>query len=177
MDWPSVEDLGNLLDRPIPESKRARAAAILNTAAGAVEDATEQTLASASETALIDSDGTADVILPRWPVTAVTAVRTTRPPAAIPETAYTWSETGIITREHGCWPAGHRILEVTYTAGYEQLPTALAGVVLELAARVWANPVGAAGEQAGSYSIQWRAYGIELTAAQQRVIDRYRVNE
>ena len=177
MDWPGVAELAALLDRPIPEAKRPRAEAILKAAAGAVEDATGQTLASGSETILVDADGSADVILPRWPVTAVNTVRIIRPPATVPESGYTWSATGILTREGGCWPSGHRVLEVDYTAGYQTLPSALAGVALELAARVWANPVGAAGEQAGSYSIQWRAYGLELTAAQQRVIDRYRVNE
>jgi len=177
MEWPSAADLGTLLGQSIPTSKQPRATAILKAAAGAVEDSTGQTLPVSTETIVLDSDGSADVILPRWPITAVSAVRTTRPAAVVPETGYTWSATGILTREGGCWPAGHRLLDVTYTAGYETLPTALAGVVLELAARVWANPVGAAGEQAGSYSIQWRAYGMELTAAQQKVIDRYRVNE
>lgn len=178
MAWPTPLDLAVWMGRKtFGGDETTRAEQLLQAAIAVVEDAAEQRLTAGTDTLVVDADGGIQLLLPRWPVTAVDAVAeycggTWRDLTPVDD--YDWSSTGTLTRRGRRWPRADRSIRVTYTAGHDPIPPALVRVVLELAARGWANPTGAAGQQTGATNVQWRALGMEPTRGQQQIISRYR---
>lgn len=89
---------------------------------------------------------------------------------------YTWSAAGILTRCGACWPAHDQAVEVTYTAGFLIIPSALKRIELRLAAAGWSNPELLASESLGDHSRSYatEVLGMELTKADLRAISAYR---
>lgn len=179
MAWPTPAELAVWMGRDeLSDGETRRAQLLLDAAIGAVEDAAGQVLLLATDTLVLDGRGAEEILLPRWPVKAVTEVTEHRCgvwSVLDPVSDYSWSDTGGLARHHRCgWPARDRSVRVTYTAGHQKIPDALRRVVLELGARGWLNPAGAGGQQIGATNIQWRALGLELTRGQQQIVDRYR---
>ncbi|MGW4030751.1 hypothetical protein ACWEFL_15765 [Streptomyces sp. NPDC004838] len=185
----TTEELRRLLRHPEPftEDETATAALLLELALGAIEEEAGQALESATDTVVLDgpsrSDGayqsgtgTDRLILPRWPVTAVTSVEVDGEALVHGHTEdYTWSAAGVLTRVGGHWPSHDRAIEVVYTAGFTKLPTGLKRIGLRLAVGAWANPELLASETLGDHSRSFtaEALGMELTEADKRTVGAY----
>ncbi|HEX9991349.1 MAG TPA: hypothetical protein VGB14_00335 [Acidimicrobiales bacterium] len=85
------------------------------------------------DTATLDSYGRRRLQLPQLPVVDVTAVAVDGRSLLAGE--YTWDTAGGLWRP-GRWPTGGRIVTVTYSHGYEDVPAELVGVVCRIAYRM-----------------------------------------
>jgi hypothetical protein len=160
---------------------------LLDLARGVVEDETGQPLESSTDTVILDGPADDDhpyrtgtgvrrLILPRWPVTAITAVTILDDDQALAEGPdYTWSQAGMLTRRGGWWPSGDQVVEVTYTAGFLELPAGVRRIILRLAGAAWSNPEGLSQETLGDHSRTWsaEALGMELSNADRRTLSAY----
>ncbi|NUT96731.1 MAG: hypothetical protein HOY78_32390 [Saccharothrix sp.] len=180
MAYPTAEDLRRWLrhTEPFTPDETEAAELFLEGAVGAVEEEAGQALLQSTDTVTLDGTGTAKLILPRWPVTAVAEVIEDGELLAYGKDAdYTWSASGLLTRRCACWPHADQIVDVTYTAGFTVIPPSLKRIVLRLAAEVWSNPTGLASETIGDWARSWKLAGGtvgELTDADRRAINAYR---
>lgn len=179
------------LPDPLTPDEEAQAALLLELAEGTVEEETGQGLEQSADTVTLDgptaedgdyqqATGSKRLVLPRWPVTAVTSVTLTGDDQLLVHGAdrdYTWSAAGIITRRGAYWPAGDQVTEVVYTAGYSTIPKGVRRIVLRLAGTGWPNPGGAlTAETLGDHSRTFSAEGLgmELSEADKRTLGAYR---
>jgi hypothetical protein len=139
-------------------------------------------------TETVDASGGGLIALSSLMVTDVTAVEYRD---AFDHAAQAWqpvasgwdySEGGWLIRT-GCWPDGPRTVRVTYASGYDEPPGALGVVLAGVAARSEKIPTGVRSESAGGESVSYATVGGSedsgadgmLTAAERRVLDRYRL--
>lgn len=95
----------------------------------------------------LDSSGAQVVLLPNWPVLAVTSVVIDGQTASVSD--YEWSAVGALRRAGG-WPVGYRKVVVTYDHGYNPIPASVvSSVAAAVAARYDAIFPAAAGPAAG----------------------------
>lgn len=195
MAYATADELRLLLGMDTLTSEQTtRAELVLDLATGEVEDEVGQSLEEAEDTVVLDGPtlstrwheppgtGSRDLVLPRWPVTAVSSVtilHDDQPAETLSEGTdadYTWSADGIVTRVNAWWPTWDRSVEVTYTAGYDPVPAAARRIVLRVAATGWDNPRLLRSESIGDYSRGWGsgAVGLALTEADRRLLGRYR---
>jgi hypothetical protein len=97
------------------------------------------------------------VFLPQLPIESVSLVQ--RPSgdgwATVTVSSYEVDEeTGRIQLRHHSWPYSTR-WQITYTHGYAEIPDAITGAVLGLAARAWETPIGVDNERIGQRSIKY----------------------
>lgn len=166
---------------------------LLDLATGAIDDETGQSLESSIDTELLDGPGvhhgahridtgTTRLILPRWPVTALSSVTLTRESEVLTEGEeedYLWSRTGVVTRIGAWWPTHARAIEVEYTAGYATIPAGVKRIALRLAAAGWGNPTLLKSESIADYSRTWAASGegaagLAMNDADRRTLAGYR---
>jgi len=181
MPYPTAEDLRLRLRLPEPFSAAEEATAdlLIDLAAGAIEEEAGQALLESTDTVVLDGNGTARLVLPRWPVTAIASV-TEDGDLLVPgrDQDYTWSAAGILHRRgRRCWPCEEQILEVEYTAGHNPVPAGLRRIVLRLAAGAWGNPGSLSSETLGDHARSWASAadaGMELSEADKRTVSAYR---
>jgi hypothetical protein len=166
---------------PFTPEEEDQAELLLDLATGAVEEECGQSLWSSTDTVLLDGTGTRKLVLPRWPVTAVTAVTLTDDGTVLAEGTdrdYTWSASGILYRRGSCWPCEPQAVEATVTAGLPAAPDGVRRIVLRLAAQAWNNPAGTiASETLGDHAVTYATpaeAGMELTDADRRTLGAYR---
>jgi hypothetical protein len=127
----------------------------------------------------MDGSCTCELLLPRWPVSAVTSVTVIDVDGA--ETTltfrddYLWSEAGILVRRGARWPCHVRAVRAVYTAGYDQPEARVRRICLRLAAAGRRNPAGADSEDLGDSRIRWNTPGMALTTAEKDTLARYLV--
>lgn len=175
----TADDLRVLLRLPaLDAAQTALAELLLDLATGAVQAEAGQPLEESEDTVTVDGTGTAKLVLPRWPVTAVDQVieidRDGVETALTEPDDYHWSAAGILVRRRGCWPAHPKAVRVTPTAGYAVIPDDLRNVVLRTARRGWDNPAGVSMERLGDWQASYTAAGVELSESDLRIISRYR---
>jgi len=194
MPYATAENLRLLLRQPsFSEDDIATAELLIELAQGVIDEETGQALELSEDTVTLDGPTRDDsryqghtasrhLILPRWPVTAVTAVTLTDD-TGDGETLtfgkdadYTWSRDGTLHRRGGDWPTHDRAIEVTYTAGYAPVPAGVKRLTLRLAAGGWSNFERLTSESLGDHSKAWAAdaLGIELTPADAKQLGLYR---
>lgn len=160
-------------------AQAARALQLLEDATGVIDDELHHPITWSMDTVTLDGTGTSKLLLPRWPVTSVTAVYLIDVDGT--ETLlthgvdYTWSDKGILTRRSGCWPCRDRCVRVVYTAGYATTPANVGRICRRLAAAGWNNPAGADSEQFGDRTVKWHTPGMELTTAEKDTLSSYGV--
>lgn len=195
MAYATPEQLRLLLRLPaFTGDEEARAQLLLDLAEGVIDLETGQPLEESTDTVVLDSPtqhrawpelqgiGERRLVLPRWPVKAVTSVTVFREDGTDEvltygaDQDYTWSAAGILTRVNACWPLHDRSTQVTYTAGHNPLPKGLTGIELRLAAGAWSNPLLASSESLGDHSISYsaEALGMVLSKADKRTLGLYR---
>ncbi|OII60109.1 hypothetical protein BJP40_00675 [Streptomyces sp. CC53] len=162
----------------------AQAELLIELAEGAIDDELGQSLELSTDTVTLDGPtrgdrwpdapgtGSRRLLLPRWPVTAVTSVTILGDDAADEvlehgaDHDYTWSESGILTRVGGWWPTGDQRIQVVYTAGHATIPKGVKRATLRLAAAAWGNPELLSSETLGDHSRSWSADALGMTLSQ-----------
>lgn len=195
MAYADPNDLRLLLRLPaFTGEQEATATLLIELAEGVIDDETGQPLELSTDTVVLDSPtrqdpwpqapgtGSHKLILPRWPVTAVTSVtilKDTGDDEVLTYGAdhdYTWSAAGTLTRVNGWWPTDDQCVQVVYTPGHSPVPKGVKGIALRLAAGAWANPLLASSESLGDHSIAFSAdaLGMVLSKADRRALGLYR---
>ena len=155
------------------------------------EDIRQQVDFVADETITLWGDNGEILLLPQRPVTAVTAVSLagqTLVPAQVNSTStmlmYDWRPDGSLRRVvYGGsfyaaelfykWPLGVAVT-VTYSHGYETVPSALKRVALDLAAAAYSNPEMHDSERVGWVEWATKQMSMDLMACQRSSLDLYR---
>lgn len=134
---------------------------------------------SAEQTLTFDCKGGRWFALPALYVTDVDTITKTADDSEI--TDWSWSQNGLLYRE-GTWPAGLRVMEITFTSGLEAAPDAIQAVVLAVARRIPLVGALVASEAAGTVSRTYAgllsgatAATVAFTASERLVLDRYRI--
>lgn len=149
--YASSVDLENLLGVQFTTGDHVRADLLLELASGRIDTSLRQPLTQATETVTLDGTGTPILLLPTFPVTAVTSVVADGTPLVFDDDFW-WSASGILTRVGGCWPGEPRSVVVNYTHGYAAIPASVKDAALKIAAIWWDNPLGLQSETIGGYS-------------------------
>jgi uncharacterized phiE125 gp8 family phage protein len=115
---------------------------LINQASAMAERYCGRVLASRSVSSVVDAPGGSALVLPEYPVSAVTAVYldTAREFGATTEITdyYLEESTGILFRDAG-YGSGVRVVKVVYTAGYSPVPSDLQEAVVELVHWLWSR--------------------------------------
>lgn len=141
---------------------------------------TDQTLTLvASDTALLDGDGTSSLILPQMPVREVLAVSVTPTSDAVPLviTDHVLRRDGVLVRPWGrWWQHGDQNVTVTYSHGYIEVPADLRMVAVSIARRALGRVAGVRSETLGAYSVTYAESGSEneLTDGEKAILRKYR---
>ncbi|MEU0871646.1 hypothetical protein [Nocardia brasiliensis] len=130
-------------------------------------------------TITLDGSGADIVQIPTLRLSAVASVAENG--VVIPATEYEWSADGSIRRLPlgRCWTNRYRGVVVECTHGYAEVPAAIVSVVLDATSSTLAAPLGSGGEtpeKMGPFEFGGTKGAGAFTAAQLRVLDRYRVN-
>ncbi|SUA72662.1 Uncharacterised protein [Nocardia otitidiscaviarum] len=134
---------------------------------------------TATETITLDGSGAAVVQVPTLRLSAVASVAENG--VVIPATEYEWSEDGTLRRLPlgRCWTNRYRSVVVECTHGYAEVPAPIVSVVLDATSSALSGPVGSGGElpeTMGPFTFGGTKGAGAFTAAQLRVLDRYKVN-
>jgi hypothetical protein len=176
------------------DDETATADLLIELAEGEVEDVTGQSLELSTDTVVLDAPtrqdpwphvpgtGSHKLLLPRWPVTAVTSVTILRDTEADEELTYgadhdyTWSASGTLTRVNSWWPTWDRSVQVVYTAGHSPYPAGAKRIVLRMAAAAWGNPMLLASESLGDHSRAFsaEALGMSMSEKDKKLLGLYR---
>lgn len=81
------------------------------------------------------------VVLPRFPVAAVTQVEVTGRDGPLGQDEYTWSRIGLV---RGPWPVGYRTVKVTYDYGHAVIPASVVQAVARAVANRFRDQVSSA---------------------------------
>lgn len=175
--------MGNLAGFASGSAQETRALQLLEDATDVINGELEiplgQDMLSTSTTVTLDGTGTCELVLPRHPVSAVSAVveidRQGVETVLVFGVDYTWSESGVLERIGGVWPCHHRSVRVTYMAGWVEIPKTVRQICCRLAAAGWNNPAGADTEELGDRRVRWHTPGMELSTGEKRKLDPYRM--
>lgn len=177
----TVQDLETRLGSQVPDAQQA--AATLADLSALVRAYTGQHLTAVTDDAVtLDGEGSAVLLLPEVPVTAVSSV--TVDGETLDADGYTWSVNGVLRRIGGVWAAKHRSVAVTYSHGYDTVPDDVVAVLMSAAKRRQTGPGdGVTREQIGSYAVSYgdtdagsrtTGAGGVLLVSEQQVLNRYR---
>jgi hypothetical protein len=168
-------------DDPFTTQEQDTAALLLDLATGAVDDEIGQSLELSTDPVLLDGSGTRKLVLPRWPVTAVSEVTLADTGEVLVHgkgEGYTWSAAGLLFRQGGCWPCDPQAVSLMLTAGHATAPAGVKRIVLRLAGGSWLNTAGAlSAETLGDHSATYATpadAGIELSETDKRALGVYR---
>ncbi len=174
----SVSDLAVWTGQDATAPFAARAELLLDAASETVRGYCNQRLDRVYDDTVELAGGDREVLLlPELPVETVTTVLVDGDPV----TEFTFDRQGVLVRDDGEPWTG--IVTVTYTHGYDPIPSDAAGVVLQLASRALGNPAAlqSESETIGSYSHS-QVFGVGgtggfgLSAQDRAVLDRYRIS-
>lgn len=173
----SVEDLEAYLGVTFNEAEEsAQAQAMLDQATGEmVSYMGGQTIVEATDTGIkLDPNNNLIVVLPQFPVTAVTAVAVDGTTLTVADDV-DWYASGIMKRRNDAsWGWKRQSVVVTYKHGYATIPPDLMGVCRARAARLLDNPTAVSNEAADTYSGNYGpAVDEAFTKAEMRIMDRY----
>lgn len=139
-----------------------RATLLLDLASASIDDAADRDLTEAAATETLDGTGANELVLPRWPVTAVASVVDDGDTLTFDDD-YRWSRAGVLERTGSCWTSKKRGVVVTYTAGYSTIPTGVKLVTLQAVGRVLVNPQGLRYAEGAGLPVE-----LPLTKAEER---------
>ncbi|MEU2789017.1 mobile element protein [Streptomyces sp. NPDC007100] len=128
------------------------------------------------ETVTLDGTGRRTLLLPVWPVTAVSRVLL-EGQELVEGTDFSWSETGILRRLGGlCWPDRLRCLQVTYSHGWTQVPEDIQEVVIDQARTMLALRPAVQAMQTGGQTITYGAQAaVGVTDQWAKAVARHKV--
>lgn len=166
MAFATVADVATYLQRDLDASDAATAEMVLDIATEMIRSYTGQRLDSvANETVTLPATSTAELLLPSFPVTAVSSVVHDGKTLVVDDD-YVWTRAGVVTKTMGYWTARTTI---TYSHGYSPIPADVRGVCIEVTKRAMENPAGLQRDDLNTAS-QWLGFTRENRA----VLDRYK---
>lgn len=141
MAFCTVADLERFLMVDIPEAKQASATRAINAATAAIQNYCHQVLERVEDESItLDSSGATKIFLPELPVASVAEVIEDGETLTVDED-YKLGQHGILHRLSNDvaipWAAGVQILEITYTHGYETMPTDVVDICTRAASRAY----------------------------------------
>jgi hypothetical protein len=170
----------------------------LGAATVAIQNYTDQVLVYVSETVTLDGSGNDTILLPELPVIDVTAVVTnsdTSQPVTLNgpsfgSTAdYGWTGGfdgllihrrgasihwgGMFDATYGNWPDRRQSVQVTYSHGWQTIPTDLQLLCAIIASRAFAQD-GATAETVGTYIAQYASQPGMIAPLEKSILDRYK---
>lgn len=176
MEWPSVDT--------------ASANLKLQMATDAIEAEIGQSLGQQNVVDLLldGPNGSAVIILPGFPVTAVASIEVLQRDGTwqllTDGTDYTWSTDGVVIRVFAttdpqgpiapAWPSRPQSIRVSYSRGEGTVPSAGKTVCLMIAARLMVNPAGLQSERIGNMDLRYGSKGgtLELSPAEIKMLGR-----
>lgn len=171
--------LNSMRSKAVETADESFAEELINQASAMAERYCGRVLASQSVTSVVDAPGGTALILPEYPVSAVTSVfiDTAREFGAATEVTdyYLEAPTGILFRDTG-FGSGRRVVKVIYTAGYATVPADLSQAIVELVQWLW----GRQRSQSVGIRVSRGIDGVEteheltMPLATQRALERYR---
>lgn len=188
MAYATAADLCSFMQ--VPSVDTATAQLILQAVSDAMDEWAGQSLAQQDVTGvLVDGNGTAEVLLPGWPVNSVASIELlgtdgtwTLLTAGVD---YDWSPAGVLRRRWRqpdpaatdlapAWPNRLQNIRAAYNRGAGVVSKKLQLVCLSASARLMPNPLGLISEQIGGMQLRYAAKtgGLEFTAIEQRILDR-----
>jgi len=181
----SVTQLASFMQLPLA-SDDPTATLLLDIASGMVRDYLKQQLDPVTDDVVVlDPINGAYVMLPELPVADVTMLETldtSQSPAVwttVDPSTYTVSlNLGIIAGLPGCgifWPSVPASWRVTYSHGFNPVPSSLVGVVLGVAARAYSSPAGIEQERVGGYQVKYAVEAAGFSAIEMITLNRYKV--
>lgn len=178
----SVTQLANFLQVELA-SNDPSAQLYLDIASGMVRAYLKQTITQVrADVVEVDPINGAYVTLDELPVTDVASVEILNADGewtlADPSTYTVSKRLGIIAGKPGCgvfWPPQPASWRVTYTHGYATVPDSLVGVVLGVAGRGYASPVGIELERIGGYQVKYAMESAGFSALEKIALDSYKV--
>jgi hypothetical protein len=134
---------------------------------------------------ILDPINGAYVMLPELPIASVSLLEyldaSVSPPVwttADPSTYTVSARLGIIAGLPGCgvfWPSTPASWRVTYSHGFDPVPSSLVGVVLGVAARAYSSPAGIEQERFGGYQVKYAVEAAGFSAIELVTLNRYKV--
>jgi hypothetical protein len=174
----AVDQLAAFLQQPL-ESNAPDALLYLDLASNMVRDFLQQELDyTVDDVVLLDPVGTT-VFLPELPVASVSLLETFNAgawTAADPASYTVNARTGVVSAlpySGVTWPGAPASWRVTYTHGFSVIPPAIIGVVLGVAARMYASPVSVDSERIGGYQVKYSSLDEGFSAIEKAALGRY----
>lgn len=169
MAWPVETDLEDYLHREFTDDEDSMASIAIAGAKAVVRAWTHQYLeATTSDVIEVDGLGSDVLLLPEFPVTAVSSV-TISSETDFDDTNTEFKESGLLYRtDLGVWPPGINNITVTYDHGYDdtdEMWDAVKLVVLGVAGRLFEQG-GAASESTGGFSANYAFSGPGLSPSE-----------
>jgi hypothetical protein len=178
------DELATRLGVSFSEEEENRAGELLVLASGLIQREAKQLIERVEGDILIRRGTSADrVRLPERPVVSISAVTLDAVPFTEEIDWYLEGDELVRTSSapsstsfglSGGWGDAGRILEITYTHGFDPIPDAVKAVCLEATVRVWGNPGSVMQERYGSeqvsYLVQGVPSGLLLTDAEKQTI-------
>lgn len=171
----TTSDLGDFLGRDVDADLGAVMAC--DAACDICRDIAETQFNAGTSTVTLDGTGTDALVLPERPVSGVTAVTV----GGVAEPDFAFRPDGVLLRGSAggfprtTWPEGRQNVEVTYEHGYEtaDFPRSVRMVAVAIAARISVQGL-ASSESLGDVSVTYAGPAMDLTANEQRILQRYR---
>jgi hypothetical protein len=159
----------------------AGAQLMLTVASGMVRDYLQQTITAVTGDVLLTEflPGTATVLLPEWPITAVSLVEMFDGLAwsTVAPTSYAVSRRiGALVGRDGLitWPTDYETLRITYDHGFALVPDSLVGVCLGVAGRAYTSPISIDLERIGAYQVKYTIEREGFSPLELIALNRYR---
>lgn len=127
------------------------------------------------ETLTLDGSGTRLLQIPSLRVAEVVSI--TEDGKEIPQEHYDWSAAGLVSLRHPgrVWSDRYRSIEITLRHGFDRLPPELETVILGIALRASASPLGETTIRVGDRMSVFGGVGTSPMATEYQILDRYRV--
>lgn len=189
MAFATEEDLAAWCQRDIDS---ATAAVFLDMATAEIQGYTgQQMLLVEDDEVTLSGNWTRELWLPQWPVVDVTSVSIDG--TALDAAGYEWKRNGLLLRPSsavnestfavqpcGIW-GGDADVQIIYSHGVDPIPSWVASICLQVAARAIDNPASKLSEQEAlaegySYSASYdrRAAGVSLLPDEERRLNRWK---
>jgi len=154
VEWPTIEDLGNLLALPFSDEENATAQRALDNARAAFQAEARHSIEFKQDHEIvIPGSWGSRISLPEPPVDGVSSIKINE--TLLSPAAYSWRRSGLVvygsglgatndlsTPTSGWWGGDDAELTVVYSHGFKDIPDEVRTVVMEVAARVLGNPDG-----------------------------------
>lgn len=176
----SAVELADRMQRDLASiSLQAASAELVAATARVREEARQEISLVVDDVVRLDGTGGRRLLLPEIPVVSIASVVVDGAALWADDDYYATFDSGILWRARGgAWlPLEPRVVEVTYTHGYAEIPQALKDVVLESAMRAMLNPRRVAQESLEGYSARFQYFQHEIGGAllpsERRVVANY----